>query len=200
MNKPSLHIAILESSRIIYEGIHAILYQADMDCRVFRIEMFDELPELLASEPIDILITNPLYFFNREKEIKKIRKSYPSLSIAGIDLALIQKPLMLTDTTFNLYDTAEHIVHLLQRLDKKSNSQPNEKEGEENLTKREIEVLSGLVNGMLNKEIADRLNISIHTVVRHRKNIAMKTGIRSQSGLTIYAISKKIISIEDIEI
>ena len=70
----------------------------------------------------------------------------------------------------------------------------------DNLTRREIEVLTGLVNGMLNKEIAEALNISIHTVVRHRKNITAKTGIRSQSGLTIYAISKKIVEIDDIEI
>ena len=56
------------------------------------------------------------------------------------------------------------------------------------------------MNGKINKEIADELNISIHTVVRHRKNITTKTGIRSQSGLTIYAISKKIVEIEDIEI
>jgi DNA-binding CsgD family transcriptional regulator len=53
---------------------------------------------------------------------------------------------------------------------------------------------------MLNKEIADQLHISVHTVVRHRKNITQKTGIRSQSGLTIYAISKKIIHLEDMEI
>ncbi|MFA7491913.1 MAG: LuxR C-terminal-related transcriptional regulator [Proteiniphilum sp.] len=201
MNKSAqLHIAILESSKIICEGIQTILYQSDMDCRIYRLETLDDLIELLDTHPIDILIANPVQFVNREKEIQKIRKHYPSLAVAGIDFGMMHKPSTLIDITFTLYDSTEHIVHLLLKLDKKSQSQPNEKEGEENLTKREIEVLTGLVNGMLNKEIADALNISIHTVVRHRKNIAMKTGIRSQSGLTIYAISKKIISIEDIDI
>ncbi len=201
MNKSTLHIAILESSKIIFEGLQAILYHSDdMNCRVFRLEMFDELTDLLNSNPVDILIANPLQFVNREKEIKKIRKTHPSLSVAGIDFGMMHMLSSLTDITFTLYDTPEHIIHLLLKLDKKSHSLLNEKEEEENLTKREIEVLTGLVNGMLNKEIADSLNISIHTVVRHRKNIAMKTGIRSQSGLTIYAISKKIISIEDIDI
>ncbi|RNC66970.1 response regulator transcription factor [Proteiniphilum sp. X52] len=200
MNKSTLHIAILESSKIICEGIQAILYQSDMDCRIRRLGTLDELIELLESNPVDILIANPLQFVNREKEIRKIRKSYPSLSIAGIDFGMMHKPSTLTDVTFTLYDSSEHILHLLLKLDKKSQSHSNEKEGEENLTRREVEVLTGLVNGMLNKEIADALNISIHTVVRHRKNIAMKTGIRSQSGLTIYAISKKIISIEDIDL
>ena len=200
MNKSALHIAILESSKIICEGIQAILYQSDMDCRIHRLENLDDLIELLESNPVDILIANPVQFVNREKEIRKIRKNYPSLSVAGIDFGVMHKPSTLSDVTFTLYDSTEYIVHLLLKLDKKSQSQPNEKEGEENLTRREIEVLTGLVNGMLNKEIAEALNISIHTVVRHRKNIAMKTGIRSQSGLTIYAISKKIISIEDIDI
>ena len=86
------------------------------------------------------------------------------------------------------------------KLDKKNRLAALQKNEDDNLTKREIEVLTGIVNGMMNKEIADSLHISIHTVVRHRKNITMKTGIRSQSGLTIYAISKKIVAIEDIEI
>ncbi|WP_298650058.1 LuxR C-terminal-related transcriptional regulator [uncultured Proteiniphilum sp.] len=200
MHKSTLHIAILESSKIICEGIQALLYQSDMDCRIYRLEILEDFTKLLESNSVDILIANPVQFLNREKELRKIRKSHPSLSIAGIDFGMMHKQSMLTDITFTLYDSPEHIVHLLSKLNKKSQSPLKEKEGEENLTKREIEVLTGLVNGMLNKEIADALNISIHTVVRHRKNIAVKTGIRSQSGLTIYAISKKIISIEDIEI
>lgn len=53
------------------------------------------------------------------------------------------------------------------------------------------------MNGQTNKEISDSLGISIHTVVRHRKNITLKTTIKSQSGLTIYAITKEIVTIED---
>jgi len=200
MHKPPVHIAIMESSRIIYEGLQSILYQSDMDCRVCRVETLEELMEMLESHPVDLLIVNPLQFVNREKEIKKIRRSYHLLSVAGIDFGIMQKQSVPTDLSFSLYDSVEHIIHSLSRLDKKSHAATGQKEENENLSNREIEVLTGLVNGMLNKEIADSLNISIHTVVRHRKNITRKTGIRSQSGLTIYAISKKIVSIEDIDI
>jgi len=200
MRKPLLHIAILESSRIICEGLQTILYQSDLDCLVHRSETLEELSELLETTSVDILIANPLQFVNREKEIRKIRKIHPSMSIAGIDYGIIQKQSMVTDISFTLYDSAEHIIHTLSKLDKKNQSAALQKNEDDNLTKREIEVLTGLVNGLMNKEIADSLNISIHTVVRHRKNITMKTGIRSQSGLTIYAISKKIVAIEDIEI
>ena len=200
MRKPSLHIAILEPSRIICEGLQTILYQSDLDCRVHRSETLEELMELLEITPLDILIANPLQFVNREKEIRRIRKQHPSMSVAGIDYGIIQKQSMLTDLSFTLYDSVDHIINLLSKLDKKNREVGLQKNEDDNLTKREIEVLTGLVNGMMNKEIADSFHISIHTVVRHRKNITMKTGIRSQSGLTIYAISKKIVSIEDIDI
>ena len=56
------------------------------------------------------------------------------------------------------------------------------------LTKRETEVLRLLTQGLLNKEIADKLGISLHTVISHRKNIISKLGIKTVSGLTIYAM------------
>lgn len=117
----------------------------------------------------------------------------------GIDFGMMQKK-HTQRLSFTLYDTPEHIINLLTRLDKRNKSLTNKTDEKRKSHKREIEVLTGIVNGKLNKEIAEELNISIHTVVRHRKNITTKTGIRSQSGLTIYAISKKIVEIEDIEI
>lgn len=62
----------------------------------------------------------------------------------------------------------------------------NEVPGE--LSAREKEVLRLLVAGKINKEIADELCISINTVITHRKNITAKTGIKSVSGLSIYAL------------
>ena len=55
------------------------------------------------------------------------------------------------------------------------------------LSEREISVLTLLARGLINKEIADQLGISVHTVISHRKNISAKLGIRTVSGLTVYA-------------
>ena len=62
------------------------------------------------------------------------------------------------------------------------------------LTPREEEVLKLIATGCLNKEIADRLNISFNTVLTHRKNIIAKTGIKTVSGLTFYCISNGLLS------
>ena len=56
------------------------------------------------------------------------------------------------------------------------------------LSAREIEVLVLITKGLINKEIADKLNIGLTTVITHRKNITEKLGIKSVSGLTIYAV------------
>ena len=57
------------------------------------------------------------------------------------------------------------------------------------LSERECEVLRLVVKGLLNKEIADTLKISINTVITHRRNITSKLGMRSASALTIYAVT-----------
>ena len=66
------------------------------------------------------------------------------------------------------------------------------------LTDRELEVLALVVQGLINKEIADRLNISLTTVITHRKNIMDKLGMKSVSALTIYAIMHGYVGINKI--
>lgn len=65
--------------------------------------------------------------------------------------------------------------------------QPNTT-NDHDLSPREIEVLVLVTKGLINKEIADKLNISLTTVISHRKNITEKLGIKSVAGLTIYAV------------
>ena len=69
------------------------------------------------------------------------------------------------------------------------------KEQQEELSEREKEVLMLVVQGLINKEIADKLHLSLHTVIAHRKNIARKLNIHSTAGLTIYAIVNKLIEV-----
>lgn len=66
------------------------------------------------------------------------------------------------------------------------------------LSQREKEIVVCVVGGMTNKEIADRLFLSVHTVITHRKNISRKLQIHSVAALTIYAIANRLIDIEDL--
>jgi regulator of cell morphogenesis and NO signaling len=68
------------------------------------------------------------------------------------------------------------------------------------LSQREKEVLACIVKGMTNKETAETLYLSVHTVITHRRNIARKLQIHSPAGLTIYAIVNKLVELSDIKL
>jgi DNA-binding CsgD family transcriptional regulator len=68
----------------------------------------------------------------------------------------------------------------------------------EPLSQRERTIVRLVSLGMTNRQIADRLFLSTHTVISHRKNISSKLGIKSVSGLTVYAIVNNIITIEEV--
>ncbi len=87
------------------------------------------------------------------------------------------------------------LVPLVERLDGEGGPTANF-DGVE-LTRREQEVLATLARGLANKEIADRLFISTHTVISHRKNIMRKTGFKTAQGLTFFALYSGLVSRED---
>ena len=65
------------------------------------------------------------------------------------------------------------------------------------LSAREVDVLTEVARGLTNKEIADKLNISMNTVMSHRKNITSKLNIKTVSGLTFYALMNGLVSGEE---
>ena len=86
-----------------------------------------------------------------------------------------------------------------QRYRERERARDEEPEERLELSAREKEILVSVAQGLLNKEIADKHNISINTVITHRKNITRKTGIKTVPGLTVYAILNNLIDIKEIE-
>lgn len=84
-----------------------------------------------------------------------------------------------------------------QLLSRKTNTELNT--DQEELSSRELDVLIQIVKGLSNKEIADVLCLSAHTVMSHRKNIVRKLDIHSTAGLTIYAIVNGIVNLDNID-
>ena len=106
------------------------------------------------------------------------------------------------DTTQMEHDLLKSILTLFQYGHNSEKQRPNAPRLGENaeklLSPREAEVLTLVAKGCINKEIADRLCISLPTVVTHRKNICDKLHLRSVSSLTIYAVTHGIVKAEDI--
>ena len=99
------------------------------------------------------------------------------------------------DAAVSIYDTAEQIREKLQSLGRaRENESPQEL-----LSAREKEIIVGVAKGLTNKQIAEELFISTHTVITHRRNIAAKLQIHSPAGLTIYAIVNKLVELNDVK-
>lgn len=97
----------------------------------------------------------------------------------------------------NVIRTESEIIEQLQKIFSLDSLRGGVKK-KGNLTSREIDVLKLVARGQSNKQIADRLSISMHTVISHRKNITRKLGVKTVSGLTMYAVLNGLISSKDV--
>lgn len=88
------------------------------------------------------------------------------------------------------------IAHRTTEKEEENNTENDKLEA---LSLREKEIVGCVAKGMTNKEIADALFLSIHTVATHRRNISNKLQIHTPAGLTIYAIVNKLVKLEDIK-
>jgi len=189
-----ISIAILESSSIIFEGIASLLSESDNNYKFYRCNSIEGLNQYCINHKIDIAIINPIFLINIESDFIKFKREHSDIYLIGVIYYLFDRAIFgYFDDIIHITDTTDDIIVKLL------NAKTSKKELiniREELSVRETDVLIQLLKGLSNKEIAEELNISTHTVISHRKNIAEKTGIKSLPGLTIYAIAKKIISLE----
>ncbi len=142
-------------------------------------------------------------------EIKKlIIKYYPGDDAEGSEENIISYRLIsvMSDLWHTEQDFADHcdieddiLRPALAIAAEERRKKNTHREETEELSDRERDVLVELVRGRSNKEIADVLCISTHTVITHRKNISRKLNIHSTAGLTIYAIVNKLVDIKSLE-
>jgi DNA-binding CsgD family transcriptional regulator len=159
---------------------------------LFRFNDLEELKNSASKENYNVALVNPGVVQNRLPDFVKLKNMqtgilWIALLYSFYDEEILQK----FDDSISVTASPEQITNKIMQI-----NQASEKTAQDDLSEREIEVLTQMVKGFANKEIADNLNISIHTVISHRKNITEKTGIKSLSGLTIYAISRKIIPLD----
>lgn len=179
----NIKITIAESSSIIRCGLETLLKRLPgFRIQISEITAADCLTEGLRIYKPDILIVNP--------------------SIPGnFNLYNVSDPFLLRsyDDQISIYDNADELKNKLERLNTEEvPSEEGENEDQQTLSSREKEIVICVVKGMTNREIADRLYLSTHTVITHRRNIARKLQVHSASGLTVYAIVNKLIELKDL--
>ena len=180
-------IAIIEPNTLTALGLKNILEEIIPMAviRTFRNfgELIDDTPDMYAHYFISaqIYVEHNTFFLPRKKQTIVLAGESQSLQLSGVPI-------------LNIYQTEEQLVKDILKLHQHAHHSGHPSEAipprtivEHELSAREIEVLVLITKGLINKEIADKLNISLTTVITHRKNITEKLGIKSVSGLTIYA-------------
>ena len=195
-----LKMAIAETSVIVRTGL-ALVLKRMQGMKILPIEVVspESLADCMRLHKPDVLIINPAFpgYF----DIRKFREDPQHAGVKCIALVCSMGDnsiLKYYDDTFSLYDDPEDMKEKLNRLLNLS-GQEDGRGGQEVLSSREKEIVTCVVKGMTNKEIADALFLSTHTVITHRRNIARKLQIHSPAGLTIYAIVNKLVEIQDIK-
>lgn len=196
-------ILIAESSRIIAEGLKHIL-ESSGDYRISGTIAADSvcgLEDALDQYDADIVILDPAALGQDIKaEVKDLVRRHLDVPVIGIISTAADAAVSSAfDACIYLQDKADDI---LAKVSEALAPAPSAKEASkelEELSSREKEILVCVAKGMLNKEIADKLSISIYTVITHRKNITRKTGIKTVAGLTVYALLGGLIDMNSIE-
>ena len=189
MMNSKINIFIFSTSDIILKGLYDIVNEiGDEPILLKSTEDFSDYSHLLGYH---LIITDQHLV---SESVEYLKKHFAgSERIRYLFLSLTDKnndELHINDSFFIIRQKIQDCLNSIQ--DSSQTSQIQE------LTAREIEVLKLIALGFTIKEIANELFISTHTAISHRKNISEKTGIKTISGLTMYAVIKGIIDIKDI--
>ena len=190
-----INLLIAEPFHVVFEGLKHLFSDAGKKYELFRAMNLDELQQLLLRESVDLVLINPVLLQNQVERFNKLKSETGNLAWIGIVNAnFVPQLLGLFDGLIQMTDLPHEIVTTVNKYVESENKSI---ESARVLSEREVDVLKLLIKGNSNKEIADKLNISTHTVISHRKNISVKTGIKSLSGLTIYAVVQNLISLDN---
>ena len=194
-----IKIVIAEPSQMLRYGLGNMLHELPDVEIVFSTDNLNSLNARISALRPDILILNPqLYEYARRATLRAEFDQLSNLRIIGLITAHCDSQhlkqfsglIELNDDLQRVKSTINQVIGTIQNDTDESDTDP--------LSDREKEVLICLSKGLKNNEIADTLNISVHTVITHRKNIVRKTGIKSVAALTVYAILNNLIEEKDI--
>ena len=190
-------ITLAEPSVIIRNGILSILRRlSTLHVEVFEVSDMEQLRNSLGWQKPGVLMVNPAFLDGFSlQQIKKDAGNSQLRCIALQNALTDNSTLKVYDEVISIYDSADQIKEKLTKII----HEPEEDRRHESLSSREKEVIVCVIKGMTNKQIADELRLSAHTVITHRRNISAKLQIHSTAGLTIYAIVNKLVELDEVK-
>lgn len=193
-------MAIVGSNTLALIGLRQLLQSVSP---MLEIDTYGSFAELSANQPdqyfhyfvsTDILLSELSFFQERKRKTIVMTTAQTETSqltgFNSIYINLSEKQLV------------HSLLQLIQHGHGDARNMPTmvkEPVRQDILSRREIEVMSLIVQGYINKEVADKLNIGLSTVVTHRKNIMEKLGLKSVSALTIYAVTHGYVEMEKVK-
>lgn len=198
-----LRVVVAETSVIVRSGVVAVLKRLPgLHVRSVEVASPEALENCLHMDTPDILLVNPT--FGGWFHVEEFRSDpvHASVKCIALNCHITDASVLQTyDASITLHDDVDTLVAKFKSVivtdEEESLSSISDTEL---LSQREREIVICVVKGMTNREIADRLFISVHTVNTHRRNIARKLEIHSTAGLTIYAIVNKLVELADVKL
>lgn len=190
-------IAIVDGNTLTCLGLQALIERMIPQATVRVFNRFEELirdtPDMFFHYFVSsqVLLEHSVFFRERRHKTIVLTSGTPAgpqfADFRSLNALLPEEAL--TKALLKMQQSAHrHGRHLPQPTKEEVAGTSTPMREPNGLSAREVEVLVLIVRGLINKEIAERLNISLTTVISHRKNIMEKLNIRSVSGLTIYAV------------
>lgn len=191
-------VAVAETSVIVRSGLVAVLKRLpDMSIQTVEVTSKEGLQHCMEVHAPSILIVNPQFEGWFDVDAFKEHYSHAETKIVSLLCTFVDaNQLKGYDESINLFDDAESLEKKISEL---MNLTEEEDTDQNALSQREKEIIGCVVRGMTNKEIAEKLFISVHTVITHRRNITRKLQIHSAAGLTIYAIVNKLVELSEVK-
>ena len=197
----TVRVAVADSSMIVRNGVIAVLKRlTDLYVKPVEVASPEALENCLHMDTPDILLVNPTFggWFNLDEF--KADDVHSSVKCIAINCNITDTSILQNyDESITLYEDINSLRDKILRVLKIQEDAEVISETE-SLSMREKEIVAYVVKGLTNKEIAEKLYLSVHTVITHRRNIAKKLEIRSVAGLTIYAIVNKLVELNEVKL
>jgi len=190
-------VIICETSEIVANGLAEIINGMAQFDVVLRVDSPERISEKILSSNANMLIIDPALLGYQNKDfLLQLGKEHPNVFVVALVTTYLDHSFL---TPYNgVIELNDSRAKIIDKMNELVQNEASKNSDDVELSKRETDVLVAVAKGMMNKEIAEQMNISIHTVISHRKNITRKTGIKSVSGLTVYALLNNLIDEKDL--